>query len=66
MTETETRTLEVPGGAVRYDVRGDLRDVPHRVLVVAGYPMDATGFGTLASCFRDRTVVTYDPRPVDG
>ena len=65
MTETETRTLEVPGGTVQYDVRGDLgADGPHRVLVLAGYPMDATGFGTLASYFTDRPVVTYDPRPV--
>lgn len=64
-TKTETRTLEVPGGTVQYDVRGDLHaDGPHRVLVLAGYPMDATGFGTLASYFTDRPVVTYDPRPV--
>src|SRR5437588_8963808 len=27
-----------------------------------GQPMDAGGFRTLASYFRDRTVVTYDPR----
>jgi pimeloyl-ACP methyl ester carboxylesterase len=27
-----------------------------------GQPMDASGFGTLASYFPDRTVVTYDPR----
>jgi pimeloyl-ACP methyl ester carboxylesterase len=65
MTETQTNTLEVPGGTVQYDVHGDLgADVPHRVLVLAGYPMDATGFGTLASYFTDRAVVTYDPRPV--
>ncbi len=64
-TDIETRTLEVPGGTVQYDVRGDLdADGPHRVLVLAGYPMDATGFGTLASYFTDRAVVTYDPRPV--
>src|SRR5688572_22456332 len=65
MTETQTQTLEVPGGTVQYDVRGDLHaNGPHRVLVLAGYPMDATGFGTLASHFTDRPVVTYDPRPV--
>ena len=62
---TETHSLEVPGGTVRYDVHGDLgADGSHRVLVLAGYPMDATGFGTLASHFTDRPVVTYDPRPV--
>jgi pimeloyl-ACP methyl ester carboxylesterase len=27
-----------------------------------GQPMTAVGFGALASHFRDRTVVTYDPR----
>jgi pimeloyl-ACP methyl ester carboxylesterase len=27
-----------------------------------GQPMTASGFGTLASHFRDRTVITYDPR----
>ena len=65
MTETETHSLEVPGGTVQYDVRGDLgADGPHRVLVLAGYPMDATGFGTLRTHFADRPVVTYDPRPV--
>jgi pimeloyl-ACP methyl ester carboxylesterase len=65
VTEIETRTLEVPGGTIQCDVRGDLDTAgPHRVLVLAGYPMDATGFGTLASYFTDRPVVTYDPRPV--
>ena len=65
VTEIETRTLEVPGGTLQYDVRGDLRAArSHPVLVLAGYPMDATGFGTLASYFTDRPVVTYDPRPV--
>jgi pimeloyl-ACP methyl ester carboxylesterase len=65
MTVTETNTLEVPGGTLQYDVRGDLdAGGAHRVLVLAGYPMDATGFGTLASYFTDRPVVTYDPRPV--
>jgi pimeloyl-ACP methyl ester carboxylesterase len=29
-----------------------------------GQPMDASGFGTLASHFPDRTVVTYDPRGI--
>jgi pimeloyl-ACP methyl ester carboxylesterase len=65
VNEIETRTVEVPDGTLQYDVRGDLdADHPHRALVLAGYPMDATGFGTLASYFTDRPVVTYDPRPV--
>jgi pimeloyl-ACP methyl ester carboxylesterase len=60
LTET-TRTLEVPGATLTYDVRGggggdDL------VLFLVGSPMGAAGFGTLASHFPDRTIVTYDPR----
>src|SRR5205085_286150 len=31
-------------------------------LFMIGQPMDASGFGTLASHFPDRTVITYDPR----
>src|SRR5829696_565827 len=31
-------------------------------LLLAGHPMDAGGFTTLASFFSDRTVVSYDPR----
>lgn len=30
-----------------------------------GQPMTASGFGTLASHFPDRTAVTYDPRGLD-
>jgi pimeloyl-ACP methyl ester carboxylesterase len=30
--------------------------------MMVGYPMDAGGFGALASYFPERTVVTYDPR----
>jgi pimeloyl-ACP methyl ester carboxylesterase len=57
----ETHELEVPGARLAYDVRGDLTagDAP---LLLIGSPMDASGFGTLASSFSDRTVVTYDPR----
>jgi pimeloyl-ACP methyl ester carboxylesterase len=35
------------------------------VLLLIGSPMGAGGFGTLASHFGDRTVVTYDPRGVE-
>ena len=60
LTET-TRTVEVPGANLSYDVRGggggdDL------ALFLVGSPMGAAGFGTLASHFSDRTIVTYDPR----
>ncbi len=57
----ETRNLPVPGATLTYDVHGELGpDV--RPLVLIGSPMAASGFGTLASYFTDRTVVTYDPR----
>ncbi|GAA3153061.1 alpha/beta hydrolase [Planomonospora alba] len=63
MTEPRTRTLEVPGAVLRYDVReADEADAP--VLLMIGSPMDAGGFTTLAGYFRDRTVATYDPRGV--
>ncbi|MBO3089755.1 alpha/beta fold hydrolase [Cellulomonas dongxiuzhuiae] len=66
MTDTTTyRTLEVPGATIAYDVRGPLPTADGRPpLVLIGQPMDATGFGTLASHFTDRTVVTYDPRGI--
>jgi pimeloyl-ACP methyl ester carboxylesterase len=58
---TTTRTLDVPGATLAYDVRGGGRaDAP--VLFLIGSPMAAAGFGTLAGHFTDRTVMTYDPR----
>ncbi|MEK8226810.1 hypothetical protein NKG05_13070 [Oerskovia sp. M15] len=64
MTEIETRTLEVPGATMTYDIRGDLSAATDgsRALLLIGSPMGAEGFGTLASHFTDRPVVTYDPR----
>ena len=60
-TEPITRTLEVPGATLTYDVRpNDQTTEP--VLVLIGSPMGAGGFTTLASHFPDRTIVTYDPR----
>lgn len=32
------------------------------VLLMIGSPMGAAGFGTLATHFTDRTIVTYDPQ----
>ena len=59
-TEATTRTLDVPGATLTYDVRpGTGSDIP---LVLVGSPMGGAGFGTLAGHFADRTVVTYDPR----
>ncbi|MEX2184410.1 MAG: alpha/beta hydrolase [Chloroflexota bacterium] len=68
VTEPTTRTLEVPGAELTYDVRqgpGAGVDSPAPVLLLIGSPMGAAGFGTLASHFTDRTVVTYDPRGVE-
>ncbi|MBE7698759.1 alpha/beta hydrolase [Oerskovia sp. Sa1BUA8] len=66
MTDIETRTLEAPGATITYDVRGNLADATPEapVLLLIGSPMGAEGFGTLASHFTDRPVVTYDPRGV--
>ena len=60
MTEPQTQTLETPGAVLAYDVRPGSSAVPPLLLI--GSPMGAAGFGTLAAHFRDRTVVTYDPR----
>jgi pimeloyl-ACP methyl ester carboxylesterase len=59
-TEPMTRTLEVPGATLTYDVRRGSDDATP--LFMIGGPMGAAGFTTLASHFADRTVITYDPR----
>src|SRR5919109_4968998 len=60
---TTTHTLETAGAEIAYDLRGPLPTADGRPpLFMIGQPMDASGFATLASYFRDRTVVTYDPR----
>ncbi len=59
-----THTLDVPGATLTYDVRrNDASTEP--ILLLIGSPMGASGFGTLARHFSDRTVVTYDPRGVE-
>src|SRR4029453_16251415 len=63
MTQPTTRTLEAPGATLAYDVRTG--DSPAPVLFLIGSPMGASGFGTMASHFPDRTIVTYDPRGVE-
>jgi pimeloyl-ACP methyl ester carboxylesterase len=64
MTEPTTRTLDVPGATITYDVRSnDASTEP--ALVLIGSPMGAGGFQTLAGHFTDRMVVTYDPRGVE-
>ncbi|MBZ2194972.1 alpha/beta fold hydrolase [Occultella gossypii] len=58
-----THLLELPGGSmIAYDVRGEAGPAP--TLLAIGFPMDATGFGTLVAHFDDRRTVTYDPRGV--
>ena len=64
MTEATTKTLEVPGAVLAYDVRS-AGSGTGGVLLIVGSPMGAGGFVTLAGHFRDRTVVTYDPRGVE-
>ncbi len=60
---TTTHRLETAGADIAYDVHGPLPAAGGRpLLFMIGQPMDASGFGTLASYFPDRTVITYDPR----
>jgi pimeloyl-ACP methyl ester carboxylesterase len=61
----ETRTLVTPDVDLVVEVRPPTSPgAGHRTLVMAGHPMDARGFDTLASYFTDRTVVSYDPRGI--
>ena len=60
-TEPTTRTLDVPGATLTYDVRPNdaSTELP---LFLIGDPMGAGGFPTLSGYFADRTIITYDPR----
>ncbi|MEP6649065.1 MAG: alpha/beta hydrolase [Lapillicoccus sp.] len=63
--EKQTHTLETPDVDLVYDVVGPLPTADGQPpLLMAGHPMTAEGFSTLASHFPDRTVVAYDPRGV--
>src|SRR6266513_3312428 len=60
---TTMHRLETADAGIAYDVHGPLPAADGRPpLFMIGQPMDASGFGTLASLFPDRTVITYDPR----
>jgi pimeloyl-ACP methyl ester carboxylesterase len=59
---TATHSLDVPGAVITYDVRQPAAPSGEPPLMLIGSPMDASGFGTLAGHFTDRTVITYDPR----
>jgi pimeloyl-ACP methyl ester carboxylesterase len=60
---TTMHRLETAEADIAYDVHGPLPTTGGRPpLFMIGQPMDASGFGALASQFPDRTVITYDPR----
>ncbi|MHA7618142.1 alpha/beta fold hydrolase [Cellulosimicrobium cellulans] len=61
-TRTTSRTLDVPGAVLAYDVRTPAAPGDLPPLVVMGSPMAASGFGQLVDLIDDRVVVTYDPR----
>src|SRR3954451_25136369 len=62
-TDMTTMLLETPEADLVYDVHGPLPTADGRPpLFMIAQPMTASGFGTLASHFPDRTVITYDPR----
>ena len=57
----ETRTLEIPGATLTYDVRRN-DETTEPPLFLIGHPAGAGSFPTLISHFPDRTIITYDPR----
>jgi pimeloyl-ACP methyl ester carboxylesterase len=63
--DVKTRTLDVSGARLAYDVREAEGESTEPTLLLIGQPMDARGFASLAGHFRDRRVVTYDPRGVN-
>ena len=60
---TTNHVLNTADADIAYDVHGSppTGDGPLPLFMI-GQPMAASGFGTLASHFPDRTVITYDPR----
>ncbi|EWS80543.1 alpha/beta fold hydrolase [Brachybacterium phenoliresistens] len=60
--DVSTRTLEVPGAVLTYDVRTPASGSARPPLFVLGSPMGASGFAQLVSHLEDRVVLTYDPR----
>ena len=57
----ETRTLEVPGATLTYDIRRS-EGTTEPPLFLTACPAGAGGYPSLASHFTDRTVITNDPR----
>ena len=63
--EKQTHTLDTPDVDLVYDVVGPLPTTDGQPpLLMAGHPMAAEGFFTVAEYFPERTVVVYDPRGV--
>jgi pimeloyl-ACP methyl ester carboxylesterase len=63
--DKQTHTLETPDVDLVYDVAGPLPTADGQPpLLMAGHPMAAEGFFTVAEFFPKRTVVFYDPRGV--
>ena len=62
MSEPKTETIEAQGAEITYDVREADSESDAPILMMIGSPMAASGFATLGEHFRDRTLVTYDPR----
>ena len=55
-------TLDIPGGRLRYEVRGS-----GPVLLIVGAPMSAAFFAPLADILSaEYTVITHDPRGIAG
>jgi pimeloyl-ACP methyl ester carboxylesterase len=65
MPEPSTKTLDVPGATLAYDVHQPDTPSDTRPLFIFGSPMGASGFGQLVDHFADRTVITYDPRGME-
>ena len=63
-TDVKAQTLDVPAARLTYDIREPEGESAEPTLLMIGQPMDASGFVSLAGHFRDRRVVTYDPRGV--
>jgi pimeloyl-ACP methyl ester carboxylesterase len=64
MSEPKTETLDALDAVLAYDIREADGESTAPTLLMIGSPMDASGFTTLVEHFRDRKVVTYDPRGV--
>jgi pimeloyl-ACP methyl ester carboxylesterase len=64
-TTLTTRTLDVDGATLVYDVRTPSAPGGAPPLFIFGSPMGASGFEQLVAQFPDRTVLTYDPRGME-